>query len=54
VGIQDNFFELGEPSLLAIKVLRLVEELTGKYLPLSAIYENPTLEKFVKKLYENK
>ncbi|MDB5023564.1 MAG: lgrD 5 [Mucilaginibacter sp.] len=54
VGINDNFFELGEPSLLAIKVLRLVEELTGKYLPLSAIYENPTLEKFVKRLQESK
>jgi amino acid adenylation domain-containing protein len=54
VGIKDNFFELGEPSVLAIKVLRLVEEMTGKYLPLSTIYENPTLEKFVKRLQETK
>ena len=54
IGINDNFFELGEPSLLAIKVLRLVEEVTGKYLPLSTIYENPTIEKFVKRLNESK
>ena len=54
VGIKDNFFEVGEPSVLAIKVLRLVEELTGKYLPLSTIYENPTLETFVKRLQEIK
>ncbi len=54
IGINDNFFELGEPSLLAIKVLRLVEEVTGKYLPLSAIYEHPTIEEFVKRLNQNK
>jgi amino acid adenylation domain-containing protein len=54
VGINDNFFEVGEPSVLAIKVLRLVEEVTGKYVPLSTIYENPTLETFVKKLQEIK
>jgi amino acid adenylation domain-containing protein len=53
IGVNDNFFELGEPSLLAIKVLRLVEEVTGKHLPLSTIYEYPTLEKFVKRLKEN-
>lgn len=52
VGVTDNFFELGEPSLLAIKVLRLVEEFTGKFLPLSTIYENPTLEKFTKRIQE--
>jgi amino acid adenylation domain-containing protein len=54
IGINDNFFELGEPSLLAVKVLRLVEEMTGKYLPLSTIYENPTIEKFVQRLNETK
>ena len=54
IGINDNFFELGEPSLLAVKVLRLVEEVTGKYLPLSTIYENPTIEKFVQRLKETK
>ncbi|MGZ3763096.1 MAG: non-ribosomal peptide synthetase [Mucilaginibacter sp.] len=54
IGINDNFFELGEPSLLAIKVLRLVEEMTGKYLPLSTIYENPTLEQFAKRIQGDK
>ena len=54
IGVNDNFFELGEPSLLAIKVLRLVEEVTGQFLPLSTIYEYPTIDKFVKRLKENK
>ena len=44
VGIHDNFFELGGHSLLAVHVLAQIEKTFGKNLPLSTLFQSPTIE----------
>jgi amino acid adenylation domain-containing protein len=47
VGRQDNFFDLGGHSLVAVRVmLRLQQFVPGDVLPLRALLEAPTLERF--------
>nr|QEO74475.1 AMP-dependent synthetase and ligase [uncultured bacterium] len=43
VGAHDNFFELGGYSLLATRVLSRVREAFDVELPLSAVFESPTV-----------
>jgi amino acid adenylation domain-containing protein len=43
VGIRDNFFEIGGHSLLAVKMMDRVEEVTGRKLPVTALFEEPTI-----------
>ncbi len=50
VDIFSNFFELGGHSLIAVKAMRLLEEKTGKHLPLSALFEYSTVEKLAELL----
>jgi amino acid adenylation domain-containing protein len=45
INIYDNFFELGGHSLIAVQVMTRIEKLTGKRLPLAALFENSTVEK---------
>jgi amino acid adenylation domain-containing protein len=45
ISIYDNFFELGGHSLIAVQVMTRIEKLTGKRLPLAALFENSTIEK---------
>jgi amino acid adenylation domain-containing protein len=45
LSIDDNFFELGGHSLIAVKVMRKIEEKTGNRLPITALFEAPTVEK---------
>ncbi|AYA36445.1 amino acid adenylation domain-containing protein [Hymenobacter oligotrophus] len=42
VALDDNFFDLGGNSLLALKAMVQVETATGYRLPLSALFEAPT------------
>jgi thioesterase domain-containing protein len=44
VGIRDNFFDLGGHSLFALRVFGYIEKLTGKKLPLSILFNQPTIE----------
>jgi amino acid adenylation domain-containing protein len=44
IGVRDNFFELGGYSLLAIQVIIEVNKLLNISLPLSVIYQSPTIE----------
>ncbi|HLY69273.1 MAG TPA: amino acid adenylation domain-containing protein [Puia sp.] len=45
VSIVDDFFELGGHSLVAIKVMKLLEQKTGQRLPITALFEAPSVEK---------
>ncbi|MEG4010797.1 MULTISPECIES: amino acid adenylation domain-containing protein [unclassified Microcoleus] len=52
VGIRDNFFEIGGHSLLAARLLAEIEKVFDKKLPLSAIFQSPTVEQLADILRE--
>jgi len=52
VGIRDNFFEIGGHSLLAARLLAEIEKIFGKNLPLSVIFQSPTVEQLADILRE--
>ncbi|MBE9121080.1 amino acid adenylation domain-containing protein [Tychonema sp. LEGE 07199] len=52
VGIRDNFFEIGGHSLLAARLLAEIEKIFGKKLPLSTIFQSPTVEQLADILRE--
>ena len=54
IDIFCNFFEMGGHSLIAVRVMSKLEKETGKRLPLSALFEHSTIEKFAKLLNTNK
>ena len=43
IGIHDNFFELGGHSLAAARMLADLEALTGRRLPMGALFRTPTI-----------
>jgi amino acid adenylation domain-containing protein len=45
IDIFDDFFQLGGHSLIAVKVMSLLEKHTGKRLPLSSLFQYSTVEK---------
>ncbi|MGW8814633.1 amino acid adenylation domain-containing protein [Gordonia terrae] len=47
VSVHDGFFELGGSSLSATKVAYRVEQHIGRRVPMSALFENPTVADFV-------
>ena len=44
IGVTDNFFDLGGHSLLATQVVSRVRDHFNVDLPLSALFEEPTIE----------
>ncbi|MBW4561039.1 MAG: amino acid adenylation domain-containing protein [Mojavia pulchra JT2-VF2] len=44
VSIQDNFFDLGGDSLLAVRLMNQINKQLKHSLPLSALFLNPTIE----------
>jgi len=44
VGVNNNFFELGGHSMLAVRLMARIQELFGQELPLSALFQSPTIE----------
>ncbi|MFD4633063.1 acyl carrier protein [Streptomyces sp. NPDC058284] len=44
---EDNFFDLGGESLVAAKILALIEREYGLEAELHLIFDNPTIEEFV-------
>jgi len=45
ISLDDNFFDLGGHSLIAVKMMNHLEKETGKRIPLTALFEGPTIEK---------
>jgi amino acid adenylation domain-containing protein/FkbH-like protein len=43
IGIEDDFFELGGYSLLAVRLFAQVEKMTGQKLPLITLFQAPTI-----------
>ena len=44
ISIDDNFFEVGGHSLIAIRVMKMIEEKSKHRLPITALFEAPTIE----------
>lgn len=53
IGIDDNFFEMGGTSIMAVKVVAEIEKSTGKRFPLSILFEYSNVEKFAKFINED-
>jgi thioesterase domain-containing protein/acyl carrier protein len=49
-GENDDFFDLGGDSLIALSLLLHIEELTGMTLPVTAIYDAPTIARLTDRL----
>lgn len=43
IGIHDNFFDLGGHSLKAAQLFYLIDEVYGRHLPLSTLFQTPTI-----------
>ncbi|MGD1698460.1 amino acid adenylation domain-containing protein [Dapis sp. BLCC M229] len=54
VLLQDNFFDLGGNSLLAIRLIAKIEEQFGKNLPLATLFQGQTIEQLATILREPK
>jgi acyl carrier protein len=52
VGIDDNFFELGGHSLLAIRVAMRVRNILHIEIPVTALFEHPTISTFSRHIDE--
>jgi len=44
VGLNDSFFDLGGHSLLAVRMFSQIQKIFGKNLPLSILFQFPTIE----------
>jgi thioesterase domain-containing protein len=48
IGMKDNFFDLGGHSLLAVKLFAEIEKSTLRKLPLSVLFQAPTIEQLAR------
>ena len=53
IGVTDNFFEKGGHSLLAMRLLAEIDRSFDKKLPLSSIFQSPTVEKLTNIIRDN-
>jgi amino acid adenylation domain-containing protein len=52
VSIQDDFFDLGGHSLTATRLLSQIKEITGRQIPLSALFRGATVESLARLIGE--
>jgi len=50
IGIYDNFFELGGHSLVALNLMAQIQQQFGKRLPLTTLFQAPTIAQFAQLL----
>ena len=53
VGVEDNFFEIGGQSLLAVNLFTKIEQEFGKTLPLNSLFQAPTIKQLAQILQES-
>ncbi|NPC46572.1 non-ribosomal peptide synthase/polyketide synthase, partial [Corallococcus exiguus] len=53
VGVRSSFFELGGHSLLAVRMLASIRERLGLNLPLSVLFQQPTVEQLAQVLRDD-
>ncbi|HRT61696.1 MAG TPA: beta-ketoacyl synthase N-terminal-like domain-containing protein [Syntrophales bacterium] len=53
IGVRDNFFDLGGSSLTALVLFARVDKKFGKKLPISTLYEAPTIDQLAGLLCED-
>ncbi|MEM7727210.1 MAG: amino acid adenylation domain-containing protein, partial [Cyanobacteria bacterium P01_A01_bin.45] len=53
IGVQDNFFDLGGHSLLASYLMTQIQQQFDKDIPLTALFQNPTIEEFATILHKD-
>ncbi|RKH58003.1 non-ribosomal peptide synthetase, partial [Corallococcus aberystwythensis] len=53
VGVRTSFFELGGHSLLAVRMVAAVRERLGQSIPLSALFQQPTIEQLAQILRDD-
>jgi len=54
VGVTDNFFDLGGHSLLGVRLFAQIERITSQNLPLTALFQAPTIEQLARILVEGR
>jgi thioesterase domain-containing protein len=53
VGIRDSFFDVGGHSLIAVRLIARIHEITGRQIQVSDIFRAPTIEAFAPLLRKN-
>jgi amino acid adenylation domain-containing protein len=52
IGVKDNFFDLGGHSLLGVRLFAQIEKVYGKRLPMTTLFQAPTVEQMASLLNE--